>query len=83
MMTCRELVEFLMLYLDGELPLDQRARFDDHLTVCHACVIYMNTYIETVQMGKAACAPLDEPVPDEVPEELVRAILAARDGGVN
>jgi hypothetical protein len=40
----------------------------------------LNTYIETVRMGKAACAPLDEPVHDDVPEELVRAILAAAGG---
>lgn len=78
MMTCRDLVDFLMAYLDGDLPEDQRARFETHLSVCPACVVYMNTYIETVRLGKAACATLEGPVPDDVPEELVRAILAAR-----
>jgi anti-sigma factor RsiW len=79
-MTCRELVDFLMLYLDGELPKDQRERFEHHLSLCGECVTYMQTYIDTVRLGKAACSPLDEPIPDDVPEELVRAILAARDG---
>jgi anti-sigma factor RsiW len=79
-MTCRELVDFLMSYLDGDLPPDQRKRFEEHLSVCPLCVNYMGTYIETVRLGKAACTPLDQPVPDDVPEELVRAILAARDG---
>jgi len=80
MMTCKELVDFLMAYLDNELPADQRAGFESHLGECPACVVYMNTYIETVRMGKVACSPPDAPVPDDVPEELVRAILAARDG---
>ena len=78
MITCRELVEFLMMYLDGELAIDQRERFDRHLSVCPACTVYLNAYVEAVRMGKAACAPLDEPVHDDVPEDLVRAILAAR-----
>jgi len=80
MMNCRQLVDFLMAYLDGELPEDQRARFERHLSLCPACVVYMNSYIETVKMGKAACACPDEPIPADVPEELVRAILAARGG---
>jgi len=78
MITCRELVEFLMMYLDGELPVEQRERFDRHLSICSACVVYLNAYVETVRMGKAACAPLDEPVHGDVPEDLVRAILEAR-----
>lgn len=80
-MTCRELVDFLMAYLDRELPLDQRERFERHLAVCPECVDYMTGYIETVRMGKMACAPLDAPVSGNVPEELVRAILAAKGGG--
>ncbi|MCC6361642.1 MAG: zf-HC2 domain-containing protein, partial [Phycisphaerales bacterium] len=30
-MTCKELAEFLMDYLDGELPAETRAVFDRHL----------------------------------------------------
>ena len=80
-MTCRELVDFLMSYLDRELPQDQRERFELHLAACPACVVYMDGYVETIRMGKMACAPLDGPVPVDVPEELVRAILAAKGGG--
>jgi anti-sigma factor RsiW len=77
-MTCRELVEFLMQYLDGELSADEQRRFEEHLGECEPCVAYLKQYEETIRVGKAAMAPSDEPVPREVPEELVEAILAAR-----
>ena len=75
-MTCREFVEFLMEYLLGEVD---RERFDAHLAVCPACVNYLKTYQETVKAGKAAFARPDEKLPEEPPEELVKAILASRD----
>lgn len=78
MITCRELVDFLMDYLNGALDPAQRATFEEHLAACPWCVAYMNTYQEAIQLGKQALAPSADPVPDEVPELLVRAILAAR-----
>ena len=81
MITCREFVEFLMDYLSGELPEDRRSTFDLHLAMCSACVAYMKSYQETVKLGKAVFADLDEQLPAEVPEDLVRAILAARPKG--
>jgi anti-sigma factor RsiW len=78
-MTCREFIEFLMQYLDGELPRDRRAVFDAHLAECPWCVAYMHNYEQTITLGQAAFEPTDDPVPSEVPVELVKAILAARD----
>ena len=76
-MTCKELVEFLMDYLDGLLAESQRRRFEEHLGECPDCVAYLATYREAVRLGKEACAAGDC-IPTDVPEELVRAILAAR-----
>ena len=77
-MTCREFVDFLMGYLEGELDPKVRAAFDAHMGACPQCVSYVETYRETVRLGRELlCAP-DAPVPDDVPEELVAAILAAR-----
>lgn len=76
--TCREFVEFLADYLSGELKRETRAAFDFHLSHCPSCVIYMNTYRLTQQLARAAVETPDAPVPQEVPEDLVRAILAAR-----
>lgn len=78
MVTCQTFVEFLMDYLSGGLPESQRNEFDEHLAACVACVAYMKTYTETIELGKAAFKDPDAPVPADVPEDLVKAILAAR-----
>ena len=78
-MTCRELVDFLLDYLAGDLPAAERARFEVHLGACPDCVAYLRAYRATVELGRAAFAEPDAPVPDEVPEALVQAILAARE----
>jgi anti-sigma factor (TIGR02949 family) len=74
-MTCQQLVDFIMSYLENELPQDQRAEFDRHMAACHSCVDYLKTYEKTVLLARS-CA--DDPVPEDVPESLVQAILEAR-----
>ena len=76
-MTCREFVEFLMDYLSGELAAEVRGQFEWHLSACPNCVRYMDTYKATVTLERIAFGE-DEEVPASVPEELIRAILAAR-----
>jgi anti-sigma factor RsiW len=75
--TCRELIEFLDGYLADELSGDERAAFDEHLQVCPDCVAYMNGYEASIELGKAALRD-DDAVPADVPDNLVKAILAAR-----
>jgi anti-sigma factor RsiW len=77
-MTCRTFIEFLTEYLEGELSPAEKAEFEAHLAECPWCVAYLQTYQETVRLGKAALAESETPVPPEVPEELIQAILAAR-----
>jgi anti-sigma factor RsiW len=76
-MTCRELTEFLDAYLAGELSPAEAAEFERHLAVCDACVRYLDSYEKTVELTGAAFAA-DAKVDEVVPEELLRAILAAR-----
>ncbi len=78
-MNCREMTDFLMEYLDGELPASQRTSFDEHLAACPPCVFYLDSYKESVQLGKAVCARDDDPVPEDAPEALIQAILSARE----
>jgi anti-sigma factor RsiW len=82
-MTCRELTDFLADYLSGDLSAEQREAFDRHLSVCRHCRNYLASYEATIKLGKTAlCASAeDEPVPAEVPDDLVKAILAARTPG--
>lgn len=80
-LTCREFVDFIGAYIAEELPSGQLTEFSGHMELCPSCEVYVNTYRETMSLGKAACATDDAPVPDDVPEGLVRAILAARRRG--
>ena len=75
--SCREVLSFLAAYLDGELPKGVRSDFERHLTLCPECAHYLESYRETVRLGRQAY-DLDGPVPEEVPEELVEAILASK-----
>jgi len=76
--TCRDLVTFLMEYLDGTLSQVERSRFDQHLGTCPECTTYVQTYRQAVRLGKQALAADDERVPADVPEDLLQAILAVR-----
>jgi anti-sigma factor RsiW len=80
-MTCREVDEFLGAYLDQELEAQERGKFEQHLARCPACVAYLNNYRETIRLGRAALVETDPPEGGEVPEDLVRAILASRKRG--
>ncbi|MDH3686105.1 MAG: zf-HC2 domain-containing protein [Myxococcales bacterium] len=80
-MTCQELADFLMAYDDGELPSDQRTVFDEHLQMCPPCLTYLETYRETVRLGKSLCDEPEGAPPPECPEALVNAILTARKSG--
>ena len=77
-MTCREVIDFLLEYLSGELSASERAEFEQHLTECPDCAAYLKSYEQTIKLGKAVFADPEAPVPQDVPEELVQAILASR-----
>jgi anti-sigma factor RsiW len=77
-LTCKEFVEFLDDYLWGRLPDGERALFDVHLVGCPSCVAYTKSFQQAVRMGQDAMLCLEADVPSQAPEDLVRAILAAR-----
>lgn len=77
-MTCREFTDFLIDYVDGGLNEVERVAFDAHLGECEDCVTYLRNYEETIRLGKAVCKEDHEALADDVPEELVQAILAVR-----
>ena len=76
-MKCREFVDFLMAYLDESLESRERSVFEQHMEDCPGCETYLGTYAETIKAGQLACER--EEVPADVPDELIAAILAARD----
>jgi anti-sigma factor RsiW len=73
-MTCREVIEFIGQYLDGELTSEQQAAFEYHLTLCDDCGEYLSNYKQTLALGQAALRS-DLPAAGEVPEGLIKAVL--------
>jgi anti-sigma factor RsiW len=79
--TCREFADFMMDYLTGELAAATRQTFDHHLSLCPNCQKYLASYRETVALGRQAFDDDRAFVDGRVPEDLVKAILAARRSG--
>ncbi len=79
MMTCAEFETFVLDYLSGDLPSRQRRIFELHLRVCRECREYLEAYRRSNALGKAVFQTPSYPLPEDVPEDLVQAILAARD----
>jgi predicted anti-sigma-YlaC factor YlaD len=73
MITCREVISFLLEYLDGSLTPEERVRFERHLSVCESCTAYLKTYEATIRMERLTA--LDEAA---IPEDLVKAVMASR-----
>lgn len=75
-MNCRDVIEFLDDYFAGRLSPPVRESFEEHIGRCPYCRDYIATYRDAVRMGKAGLARPEDA--REMPEELVRAILASR-----
>lgn len=75
-LTCRQIIDFVQAFLDGELPPRERTIFELHLTICPDCVNYLRSYQATQTLTKLAAE--DESEMSPMPEGLTQAILAAR-----
>ena len=76
-LTCNELTEVLTDYLEGTMPLEDRARFDAHLAICDGCVTYvdqMRQVIKTVRELRA------DDVEATAPDNLLEAFRAWKRG---
>jgi predicted anti-sigma-YlaC factor YlaD len=77
-MTCREVTDILDRYIDGDLPKRQRLFIRLHLMMCRNCRNYLRTYRQTIRAAKTLTSTPHDPPPQDMPEELVQAILASR-----
>ncbi len=78
MITCEEVIEYLMAYINNELSVEDRAAIDAHLAVCPECVTFLQTYEQTIRYELGAFEDCKRGIDDAIPESLVQAILAAR-----
>jgi anti-sigma factor RsiW len=73
-LSCARIVELITDYLEGVLPDDLRARFEEHLSYCPPCREYLAQMRTTVAVtGRLT----ESDVPPETMDALVRAF---RDG---
>ena len=80
MITCKEFEEFVLRYLDDELTVRERSVFEWHLRICRECRDYLAAYKRTIELGRAVLPSPDDPLPEDVPEDLIRTILDSRMG---
>jgi hypothetical protein len=77
-LTCMEFERFVHDYQEGSLSLRERRTFDLHMDLCPMCRVYFATYLRTIDLEKRAYATDAETTIDDLPDDLVSAILAAR-----
>jgi anti-sigma factor RsiW len=72
--SCEQLKDFCLDYLENELPTDECERFRRHLGQCPACVTFFETYRRTPELSREALAM---EIPPEV-KESIRSFLRTR-----
>ena len=77
-MKCKDFNDFLGEYLEGELEDKTRTVFEAHLQICPPCVGYLDSYKDVILVGKVCCGDPDAEAPEDAPQSLIAAILAAR-----
>jgi anti-sigma factor RsiW len=80
MMTCCELAELLLDYVNGELPPEQCERICMHMQLCPPCVTYVETYCLTIRLTRRLpCSPLPPQLAQRL--EVVLAEIKGKEGG--
>ncbi len=74
-MTCRELAELLIDYIQGDLEPEIHQHISRHISLCPPCEAFVATYRITIQMTRQLPPA---PMPPELAERL-KAVL--REGG--
>ena len=66
---CKECVDFLGEYVDGDMPETEARAFEAHLDACPPCVAFVDTYRKTTNMCREKLAVT-------MPAELSISIMA-------
>jgi anti-sigma factor RsiW len=56
MYTCKDAIDLLVHYLDGDMPADTRAHLENHLGGCVPCEEFLKTYRATSGLCREALA---------------------------
>ena len=75
MQTCKEVIDLLTEYMEGDLPPDQARELGAHLALCPLCV----EFLDSLRKTSAAARNLRV---EEVPEECHRRLHAFLDAQI-
>lgn len=79
LLTCAQFEALVDAYIDGELGPVARATVDLHMRTCPVCLRYVAAYRKVRDMAADTLTRPEAEALDALPEDLVAAILAARD----
>lgn len=77
-LTCRQVEQFLLDYLEGQVSLWTWYKFRYHLLLCDDCRQYLQDYRNAVALGRRIFANPDDEAIGKVPDEILVAILKSR-----
>jgi len=69
-LTCKQVVELVTAYLEGDLSSGERKRFDSHLAACDGCTMYVEQMRRTIEL--TGTLSVDDVTP-KAEEALLRA----------
>ena len=72
-LACKELVELVTDYLEGELPEHDRVRLEDHLAKCDGCRSYLEQMRATIELTGMLT---EDQIPAEGKQELLGVFRA-------
>ena len=78
LITCAEFETMVDAYVDGELGPVSRVIVDLHLATCPLCSRYLKAYVKAREYAVDTLTAEESAALDEIPEDLITAILAAR-----
>jgi len=78
MITCQQFEDFILDYLEGDLPERQKTVFEIHLKVCRECREYLAAYRQTMDVATLVVRSDPSGVPETMPDDLIKAIREAR-----
>ena len=67
MHTCKDAIDLLLSYLDGEMTAEVKAKLEEHLGSCNPCVEFLQSYKDTPSVCRKA---LETKMPSELANNL-------------
>lgn len=77
-MTCKDLIESLADYLEGDLAVAERERLGGHLETCPRCTEYLDSYRKVIAASRLAAETSEEASPPDLSERIIDTLFRSR-----